>query len=168
MIPYQRYKDAKRHKNLVKGDVCLLQYDGKFKHTYRLCIILETFPSEGKLVRTVKVGFRPKRQCNAGPYKSVSLDELVVGVPRLVLIVPAEELPETHNSHVLQLGPHSNPSFNPRERGGRGAGDCPEAVCASGIPTLSLGGVVGEELDQTQLMVCVTSQLLTMADGTEF
>ena len=36
MIPYQRFKDAKRHKNLVKGDVCLLQYDGKIKHTYRL------------------------------------------------------------------------------------------------------------------------------------
>ena len=34
MIPYQRFKDAKRHKNLLKGDVCLLQYDGKFKHTH--------------------------------------------------------------------------------------------------------------------------------------
>ena len=78
---YQRFKDAKRHKNLQKGDVCLLQYDGKFKHTYRLCIILNTFPSEGNIVRTVKVGFRPKRQCRTGPYKSVTLDELVVGVP---------------------------------------------------------------------------------------
>ena len=70
MIPYQQFKDAKRHKNLVKGDVCLLQYDGKFKHTYRLCIITETFPSKRDLVRTVKVGFRPRKQCKAGPYKS--------------------------------------------------------------------------------------------------
>ena len=114
MILSQRYKDAKRHKNLVEGDVCLLQYDGKFKHTCRPCIILETFPSEGNLVRTVKVRFRPKRQCKHGPYKPVSLDELIVGVPRLVLIVPAEELPKQ---------------------------------------------------DQTQQMVCVTSQLLTMADN---
>ena len=81
LIPYQRFKDAKRHKNLQEGDVCLLQYDGKFKHTYRLCIILKSFPSEGNIVRTVKVGFRPKTQCKAGPYKSVTLDELVVGVP---------------------------------------------------------------------------------------
>ena len=35
MIPYQRIKDAKRHKNLQAGDVCLLQYNGKIKHTYR-------------------------------------------------------------------------------------------------------------------------------------
>ena len=140
MIPYQRYKDAKCHKNLVKWDVCHLQYNGKFKHTYRLCIILETFPSEGSLVRTVKVGFRPKKQCKASPYKSVSLDELVVGVPCLFLIMPAEELPETHNSHVLKLSPHSNPSFNPGERGEgcRETAKQLEALQAS-LPSLSGG-----------------------------
>ena len=125
--------------------MCLLQYNGKIKHIYRICIILETFPSEENLVRTVKVGFRPKRQCKPGPYKSVSIDELVVGVPRLVLIVPAEELSQAHNSLVLKLGPHSDPSFNPGERGGGLQGDCRNSLCLPGNPTLSLGGVVGEE-----------------------
>ena len=74
MIPYQRFKDAKRHKKLVSGDVCLLQYNGKVKHTYMLCIVVETFPSEENLVRTVNVGFRPRKQCKDGPYKPASLD----------------------------------------------------------------------------------------------
>ena len=93
MIPYQRLKDAKRHKNLQVGDVCLLQYDGKIKHTYRLCVILTTIPSDDDIIRTVRVGFRPRRQCRPGPYKPVALEKLVVGVPRLVLIVPREKLP---------------------------------------------------------------------------
>ena len=111
MIPYQRQKikDAKRHKNLQVGDVCLLQYDRKIKHTYRLCIMLETFPSKGNIVCTVKVGFRPRRQCRTTSYKPVQLDELVVGVPRLVLIVPQEEMPKANTNHVLKLGPTSCP-----------------------------------------------------------
>ena len=65
----------------MKEDVCLLQYSSKVKHTYRLCIILETFPSEENLVCTVKDEFRPRKQCKAGPYKPVNLDEIVVIVP---------------------------------------------------------------------------------------
>ena len=103
MIPYQSLKDAKRHKNLQVGDVCLLQYDGKIKHTYRLCIILPTIPSDDAIVRTVTLGFRARRQCRPGPYKPVALDELVVGVPRLVFILPAEELPQPLVSQVLHL-----------------------------------------------------------------
>ena len=61
MFPYQQYIDAKRHNNLVKGDMCLLQYNGKVKATYRLCIILEIILSEEGLVCTVRVGFIPRR-----------------------------------------------------------------------------------------------------------
>ena len=75
------------------------------------------FPSEGDLIHTVNVEFRPRKQCKAGPYKSVILEEIVVGIPRLVLIVPTEELPAVNVSHMLHLGPHSNPSFNPRREG---------------------------------------------------
>ena len=44
---------------------------------------------------------------------------------QLVLIVPTEELPKAHTSHMLQLGPHSKPPFNPWERGG----GCRETAC---------------------------------------
>ena len=36
LVPYQRFKDARRHRNIQVGDVCLLRYDGKIKDTYRL------------------------------------------------------------------------------------------------------------------------------------
>ena len=67
------------------------------------------------------VGFRPHRQCRPGPYKPVALDELVVGVPRLVLIVPAEELPQPLVSQVLHLAqsPAMHPQFSQTD--GRGA-----------------------------------------------
>ena len=128
--------------------MCLLQYDGKLKHTYRLCIILHTIPSDNNIVRTVKVGFRPKRQCRAGPYKSVALEELVVGVPRLVLIVPTVELPKPLVSQVLHLT--QTPALRPQ------------------FPN-SLGGAVVEELgnedqDQAHTVVCVNSQHLMPAD----
>ena len=119
--------------------MCLLQYDGKFKHTYRLCIITETFPSEGDHVRPVKVGFRPKKQCKAGPYKSVSL----------------EELPQAHTNHVLTRLPSSSPMPS-----------IPMSV--GGVVVEELGGEMGEGQDQTRMKVFVTSRLLMTVDSYYF
>ena len=122
---------------------------GKFKHTYRLCVIITTIPSDENIVRTVKVGFRPRRQCCPGPYKSVALDELVVGVPRLVLIVPKEELPKPLVSQVLHLTqtPALHPQFS--------------QSCGGGAVAEELGN---QKQDQSHAMVCVNSQHLMPAD----
>ena len=91
LLPYPEWKHAKRHLNLQAGDVCLLYYDNKVKGTYRLCIVLETTVSRDGVVRTVRVGFRPRKACGPGAYKSVPLDEMEVAIQRLVLLEPKEK-----------------------------------------------------------------------------
>ena len=52
------------------------------------------FLSDGRVVRTVEVGYRPRRLCDPDrAYKPAALEILPVRVQRLVLICPAEELP---------------------------------------------------------------------------
>ena len=83
LLPYQRHKDAKRHKDLKKGDVCLVMYES----------IVEIFQSVNNVVRTVRIGFRPRHVAhNKGVYKHIAFEEIDVAVQRLVLLVPAEEL----------------------------------------------------------------------------
>ena len=91
LLPYPEIKHAKRHQNLQVGDVCLVYYDNKVKGTYRLCIVVEAVNSRDDIVRTVKVGFRPRRHCGAGGYVSTPLFELEVAVQRLVLLVRNDE-----------------------------------------------------------------------------
>ena len=93
LLPHQKYKDAERHENLRVGGVCLLKYDNKVKATYRLCIIREIFHSEEGVVRTVTVGYRPNKLCGGGKYyKPTPLKVIPVGIQRLALICPAEQL----------------------------------------------------------------------------
>ena len=94
LLPYPELKHAKRHLNLKVGDVCLVYYENKVKGTYRLCIVLETTVSRDGIVRTVRVGFRPRRACGPGAYRSVPLDEMEVAIQRLVLLVAKEEASE--------------------------------------------------------------------------
>ena len=94
LIAYPNYKAAKRHKNLQVGDVCLLKYDGKIRGTFRLCQVIEVWKDDQGLVRTVQVGYRPRRKEESLPYKAVKLEVLKVGVQRLVLILAKEDLPK--------------------------------------------------------------------------
>ena len=100
LLPYPELKHAKRHLNLKQGDVCLVYYDNKVKGTYRLCIVLETTVSRDGVVRTVRVGFRPRRACGPGAYKSVPLDEMEVAIQRLVLLVAKDETSEVADGGV--------------------------------------------------------------------
>jgi len=94
LLLYPELKHAKRHQNLKVGDVCLVYYDNKVKETYRLCIVFETIASTDGIVRTVRIGFRPRRACGPGTYRSVPLDEMEVATQRLRLLVPKEEANE--------------------------------------------------------------------------
>ena len=86
LLPYPNYKAAKRHVNLVEGDVCLLKYEGKVRGTFQLCRIEKVFPDEHKVVRTVRVKLSSKERKNCA--------SLIVGIQRLVLIQAVEHLPE--------------------------------------------------------------------------
>ena len=99
LLPYPELKHAKRHKNLQVGDVCLIYYDNKVKGTYRLCIVLEVSRSRDDIVRTVKVGFRPRRHCGPGRFKPVPLDTMTVAVQRLVLLVEGETGKQPDGEH---------------------------------------------------------------------
>ena len=68
-----------------------MKYEDKIKRTYRICMILELFHCKDRVVRTVKIGYRSRRQFG-GKYKSRKLEELVTAIQRLVLLVPAEEV----------------------------------------------------------------------------
>ena len=63
-------------------------------------MVLETTTSKDNIVRTVKVGFRPRRHCGPGPYKGVRLYEMDVAVQRLVLLVPREDVGEVEQARV--------------------------------------------------------------------
>ena len=91
LLPHNGYKAAKRHLNLRVGDVCLLKYDGKIRGTYRLCRITEIYPDDHGVVRTLMIAYRPKKKETSLPYVPRTLDTMVVGVQRLVLIQAEED-----------------------------------------------------------------------------
>jgi hypothetical protein len=84
LIPYQSYRDAKRHSNLAVGDVCLLRYDSKVMATYSYCRVIKVEEKEG-IVRNVvvKLGRRGK---------DAVCKEMKVGVHRLALVTPVENV----------------------------------------------------------------------------
>ena len=84
LVPYPSYKAAKRSSNLKVGDVCLLSYAGKIRGTFKLCRVIKVWEDEGGVVRTVEVKFKTKGK--------ETMEELKVGVQRLVLIQTVEDL----------------------------------------------------------------------------
>ena len=93
MLPYQKWKDAKRHINLKVGDVCLLMYPGKIQDKYRYCRVVEVHPDHNGVVRNVTVSLRCR---NAREkvllYRARKPVQMKVGIQRLCLICPQEEV----------------------------------------------------------------------------
>ena len=93
LLPYQRYKDTKRFRNLQVGDVCLLSYPGKIQEKSRYCRVDAVHPDEDDVVRNVTISLRSR--CAREKlllYKSRQPMKMVVGVQRLVLVCPSEEV----------------------------------------------------------------------------
>merc|ERR1711867_140007 len=88
LLPYYKYKDTKRHKNLRVDDICLIKYETKVASTYRLCPVSKLLPSDDGLVRTVEVQLGNKKLTK----KNLPVKDLVTAVQRLVLLVPASKL----------------------------------------------------------------------------
>ena len=91
LLPYYRWEEAKRHRNLREGDICLLLYESKILANYRLCRVQKAEPSEDGCVRTVTIGYLPRKAQNRVTYPPVPLEHKEVAIQQLVLIMPVEE-----------------------------------------------------------------------------
>ena len=93
MLPYQKWKDARRHINLKVGDVCLLIYPGKIKDKYRYCRVDEVHPDHNGVVRNVTVSLRCRNaREKVQLYRARKPMQMKVGIQRLCLICPQEEV----------------------------------------------------------------------------
>ena len=122
LLPYQRLKDSKRHKNLQVGDICLLNYESKIRGKYRVCRVLKIKKSSDELVRTVTVGLRDRRKTFTDPknirkYFPAPLAELQVGVGRLVLLVPVEEQSEENKNKEVDSCDAEMPEYEVVDKG---------------------------------------------------
>lgn len=88
LLPYQKFKDSRRCENLQPGDFCLLRYESKVRDSYRMCRVKLVHPSQDSLVRTVTVALQTKKSIGK---KKTKLEEITVGVARLVLIKTIQE-----------------------------------------------------------------------------
>ena len=102
LLPYQRYRDSKREKNLQAGDICFVKTDGKFKAEYRLCRIAKVYPDEVGDVRTVLIFTRPrdKRDLKKG-YRHKAPGQKKMAVQSLCLLVPIEEQEDQDTSKFM-------------------------------------------------------------------
>ena len=101
LVPYKKWRVERR--SLQVGDIVLVQYDKNVgKADYRLARVLKVHPDAHKVVRTVTVGFRKTNRNEATlPYVPKPLQEMELGVQRLVVICPKEEqTEETTGTHV--------------------------------------------------------------------
>ena len=91
LIPYKKWRAEKR--SLRVGDLVLVLYGKKIgKGDYRLARVTQVHPDEHNVVRTVTVGMRKRDSREAiTPYVPKPLEELRLGVQRLVVISPIEE-----------------------------------------------------------------------------
>ena len=125
LIPRKKWKHKTR--NLRVGDVCLLKYASRFSRpAYRLCRVKEVLPDDEGTVRSCRVQMRPKRQGEDSEpsYRPKELSTLIVGVQRLVVILPVEEQEEdskqgTEEVQKSRAGPTREPRTNPSRDGGQ-------------------------------------------------
>ena len=97
--PYSHLTEAKRLDSFEVGDVCLLNYDNKVCGTYRLCRVLSTKTTTGRLTRKIKVGYKERR---AGrKYEHRPLTEVEIDMQRLALLVPTNKMEQLREPDEL-------------------------------------------------------------------
>ena len=90
LVPCKRWRDTK--KNLKAGDIVMMCYPNQLKDDYRIARVLEVYPDEKNLVRTVRVGYRRRdKREHADTYWKKPLVEEVVAVQRLSILQAASE-----------------------------------------------------------------------------
>ena len=109
LVPRQKWHT--QHRNMAVGDIVMLRYDGKVsKDKYRLARVQEIHPDSKGVVRTVTIGLRPRHaKEGALPYRHKPLTEFVVGIQRLIVILPQEEQAVSGADQDQELPPHEDP-----------------------------------------------------------
>merc|ERR1711895_256546 len=69
----------------------MLLYESKVVGSYRLCRVTAVTPSDDECVRTVTVGYLPRKQLKQTVYRPVTLETKEVAIQRLVLLIPVKE-----------------------------------------------------------------------------
>ena len=90
LVPCKRWKEAK--KNVKVDDIVMMKYPGNMRDDYRLARVMETFPDDKGLVRTVKVSYRKrdKREPSDVYWKKAPISE-IVPIQRLAILQAAGE-----------------------------------------------------------------------------
>ena len=79
LIPCRKWKNQKR--NLGVGDVVMMMYKGNITDDYRLAKVVNVFPDERGLVRSVEVSYRKKnKREKPEEYRSRPLTTEKIGV----------------------------------------------------------------------------------------
>ena len=103
LVPCKRWRDGKR--NLKTGDIVMMCYPNQLRDDYRIAKVIEAFPDEKNLVRTVRVAYRKRdRRERSDVYWKKPLVEETVAVQRLSLLQAAgEDLPTGTSQDNLPL-----------------------------------------------------------------
>ena len=86
--------------------MCFLKYDIKVQPSYRLCRIVKILPDETGIVRTVEVALRSRNKKEKSLIYTPKKPTIIpVGVQRLALLVPTDELPDLSEVHGGEAKP---------------------------------------------------------------
>ena len=93
LIPCKKWQS--RQRNMMKGDMVMLNYKGNLVDDYKLAKVTDVYPDEQGVVRTVQVSYRKRyKREPVEVYRSKPLVYEKVGVQRLTLLQPVgEDLP---------------------------------------------------------------------------
>ena len=90
LIPCRKWRNQSQ--NLEVGDVVMMQYKGSITDDYRLARVVNVFPDNRGLVRSVRVSYRKKnKREKPEEYRSKPLISENIGVQRLSLLQAAGE-----------------------------------------------------------------------------
>ena len=94
LLPYSKWR--KEQRNLAVGDLVLMWYTGNMKDYYRMARVVEVFPDQRGLVRTVRVKYRrknTKEDRNVCSSRNLVVEK--VAVQRLQLLETASKPSDT-------------------------------------------------------------------------
>ena len=90
LVPCKKWRNEVR--NIEVGDIVFMFYPSSIKDEYRLAMVVETFPDQKGLVRSVRVGYRRRDKRDTSlTFKSKPLTEEIVAVQRLSVLLPQSE-----------------------------------------------------------------------------
>ena len=154
LIPRQKWYYKKR--NMVVGDVVMIQYSGKcVPATYRLGVVTAVVVETDGLVRTVEVEYSILAELPVAErlaYKGITKKRIRVAVQRLVLILPVEEREQDSfcGGQAVSAGQiHGGQEDGvPGHSGQRAEGEHDEPEQGVAIPGQGEQGVVGVLAEQ--------------------